>query len=1249
MKNCQRLVSLLLAAVLAVTCLGLPALASEDAPRAAESSRYYGDRLNNAYEDQTIANAANAFYRAMENMDFASGESVSVSDSDVLALAEAYAIGKTDLIQAFGAAVDSFRYDHMEYFYVDWDMLSVNVTKTAGGEFSVEIGAGRSDSYLLEKNADKIEPMVQAYNEQLAEMATNVRLKIDGLSETTDKEKSKIVHDAVCERVTYSFCESDADFAPYIRTAYGALVNGYAVCEGYARLYKAVMNEIGMDCELINGYVFAGESFEPHMWNYVRASEADETGSEGVWYAVDTTIDDGYLPGKGNTEGATGYGYFWKTSDVFELDHMESPLVSSVQYRMPYPKLKKDWESPVSSGLFKTGMEPYGNSDDDVFWISYDGLSAQELLDQRGLYMAFRTVTTNKGNPVYSDWSSVVEYNRLFEGICPSVKGKTYFLGLQQSLSEVEAAVFDIPDDRTTEIETESGTIPIAKFYSEDAVEHHMMEKTVMENPLHNPDYIAPAYIDDEKTEPSRLFQLRQDITKTQHIKLVYQSELCLVDGDGNIVDDGSIEPMIEWHVSSFNNYDLDESEVKEYAKLENVEMTDKRTIEFDFTPSRQYHHNMIWYNFTYSNLKNVRNDGQPGVLVPGFTLVYAYNDVYMCSRVFGDGRLKINTYAQPILADNSDLSMKGWKYPDGTNVSENQRAQMSLVVTQPADSGDLERAAANELGDRAAVKKFKTYEIDLNICGKVPQIPNGSYLRLNLGFPDGFNPNDAGSSFKLYHFKRLSDGSLDYDNVEEVDCVVTEYGIVATVQSFSPYVLIAYDNTMVPDNTQSISTEWNGKGGTVVSSTGKPVNTLRPGESVTYTITPDEGYEVEYVLLNGESQTLSDGKLTLAYHDLIKNNSLHVGFVATAVKKDEEEQGVENAVIQFVTNTTTAPSSPGETHRHVVQARAEDSFCLGEYSVYWHCEDCGGNFADEACTTEIAFAKHQLVPVERVPATISSAGVMAHQKCTVCGLLFDLDGRRTTAEALAIPMLTPDYDGGDDDDYDDYDDDDDNVSSPSISKPISKPISRPSLKPSPKPSATTPVKPLEMPTVQTSTAEQFSDLKKDAWYYEPVRYIVDTNLMSGVGGGRFNPEGTLDRAMLCQILYNQAGKPAVTGGSFTDVSQNDWFADAVNWAAAEGILQGYSDGSSGAKNPITREQLALILYRRAGSPTLDGALGIAGYSDADAVSVWAADAIHWAVLSGIVNGKNDRLDPQGHATRAEAAAMVVRFLKLEA
>ncbi len=1247
MKNCQRLLSVLLAAVLAFTCLGLPALASGDVPA---ESRYYGDRLDNAYGKPALGAAAVAFYKVMENMDFTSGASASVSDSGVLALAETYTMGNTDLLRAFGAAVDAFRYDHMEYFYVDWDMLSVNVMKDADGAFTVEIGAGRTDSYLLEKSADKIASMKQAYSAQLSEMVADVQREIDALSEKTDKEKAQAAHDAVCKRITYSFGNdsNDAtDVAPYIRTAYGALVNGRAVCEGYARLYKAVMNALGMDCELINGYAFAGESFEPHMWNYVRTSETDG-GPGDAWYAVDTTFDDGHRPGEDSAQSGVRYDYFWKTADVFQLDHMESPTVSSVQYSMPYPELKEFWETPVCSGRFECGLEPYngaetGGQDIEAMWISYDGLSAQELLDQRGLYMAFRTVSTNAGVPEYSPWSSAVEYNRFF-GMIPSVEGKSYFLGIygNRAVSMIDTAVFDIPDDSHGQIETPSGPVLGAGSYSDNAVAHHMIEKTAFENPYGDSDYIAPAYLDYEKTKPDNLFQTRQDITQTQHVKLVYQSDLCLVDDKGNIDAGGT--PILEWHVSSLNNRDLNEDEVKKNARLENVEMPDSRTIEFDFTPSRRYNHNMIWYNFTCANIMNKKSNGEPGVPVPDFTLVYAYDDVYICSQVFGDGRLKINTYAQPTLADNSDLSLEGWKYPDGTKVAENQRAQMALVVTEPADSEELAAAAANKLGDRKAVKKSKTYEIDLNICGKVAQIPNGSYMRLNIGFPDGFDPDDAGTSFKLYHFKRLSDGSLDYGNAEEVDCVVTAYGIVATVQSFSPYVLIAYDNTMIDDDTRSISTEFSGKGGTVASSTGKPVNTLKPGESLTYTITPDKGYEVEYVLLNRVKHELTGGKLTVAYDNLIKNNTLSVGFVSSAVKEAEEQKGVENAIIQFVTNAApSAPSTGDETHSHVVQAKVEDNLCLGGQSVYWHCEDCDKNFADEACTREITIAAHQLVPVARVPATYTSAGVRAHQKCSACGLLFDLDGRKTTAAALAIPKLSQSTTGNDQDDsYDDYyndGDDGDDSSDDSNSNSSAK-------APAPAPAAA-PAKPAETP--KTSAAEQFADLKKGTWYYEPICYMLDAKLMNGVGSGRFNPEGTLDRAMLCQILYNEADKPAVNGGSFADVSQSDWFADAVNWAAAEGILQGYSDGTSGAKDPITREQLALILYRRAGQPALAGTVSMADYSDADAVSEWAVDAMRWALLTGVVNGKGGRLDPQGRATRAEAAAMVVRFLKLEA
>lgn len=172
-----------------------------------------------------------------------------------------------------------------------------------------------------------------------------------------------------------------------------------------------------------------------------------------------------------------------------------------------------------------------------------------------------------------------------------------------------------------------------------------------------------------------------------------------------------------------------------------------------------------------------------------------------------------------------------------------------------------------------------------------------------------------------------------------------------------------------------------------------------------------------------------------------------------------------------------------------------------------------------------------------------------------------------------------------------------------------------------------------------------FSDVSDSAWYRNGLAYVVENNLMTGYGKGIFAPGDELSRAMLAQILYNTEDRPGVDGGgSFADVPSGTWYIDAVTWAAANGIVAGYGNGLYGPEDPITREQLAVMLWRYAGSPS-SGA-DMSTFTDAGAVSGWAADAMAWAVENGIIKGKgNGVLDPKGKATRAEAASMLMRFL----
>lgn len=173
-----------------------------------------------------------------------------------------------------------------------------------------------------------------------------------------------------------------------------------------------------------------------------------------------------------------------------------------------------------------------------------------------------------------------------------------------------------------------------------------------------------------------------------------------------------------------------------------------------------------------------------------------------------------------------------------------------------------------------------------------------------------------------------------------------------------------------------------------------------------------------------------------------------------------------------------------------------------------------------------------------------------------------------------------------------------------------------------------------------------FGDVDEEAWYYEAVRFVLEEGLMVGCGDGRFGPEDLLSRAQLAQILFQKEGRPGAEGRpDFPDVGEGAWYAPAVRWAAGQGIAGGYGSGKFGPDDPITREQLALMLWRYAGRPAPSG-LPLA-FADGDRTSEYAVDAVRWAVEQGVLAGKGGGLlDPGGQTTRAEAAAMLMRYCR---
>ena len=177
-----------------------------------------------------------------------------------------------------------------------------------------------------------------------------------------------------------------------------------------------------------------------------------------------------------------------------------------------------------------------------------------------------------------------------------------------------------------------------------------------------------------------------------------------------------------------------------------------------------------------------------------------------------------------------------------------------------------------------------------------------------------------------------------------------------------------------------------------------------------------------------------------------------------------------------------------------------------------------------------------------------------------------------------------------------------------------------------------------------------FSDVAADAWYADAVTYVRDNGLMSGTSDVTFIPGGTMTRGMLVTTLYRMAGSPSLEnedlGYPFADVPGDAWYADGVYWARLAGVVGGYSEDQFGPDDPVTREQIAAILWRYAGSPAAESGTD---FADEGSISAYATQAVDWARANGIVNGVEDnRFLPQSSATRAQVATILRNYLTME-
>jgi len=279
--------------------------------------------------DNQILQTGTESYDLVKNGHFTSDEVKSYEDGDV------------NIKKLFYAARYAFYADHPEVFYVDYSKLSVRTTKGADG-YHVYIGAGSNKNYRTEGFAsqEEVEQAIVEFNSKVDEIVEEVEnLQIEeGKNEVT--EKIKYVHNKITKITGYRL---ETDCTPgnedLISTPYGALVKGQAVCEGYARAFKYLMDASGIPCVLVSGTAINSQGQEEsHAWNYVQINEN--------WYAVDVTWDDPIITGGGELTQELKYKYFLKGSTEFKVDHKEDGRISENGKQFKFPTLSEQNYKP---------------------------------------------------------------------------------------------------------------------------------------------------------------------------------------------------------------------------------------------------------------------------------------------------------------------------------------------------------------------------------------------------------------------------------------------------------------------------------------------------------------------------------------------------------------------------------------------------------------------------------------------------------------------------------------------------------------------------------------------------------------------------------------------------------------------------------------------------------------------------------------------------------------------------------------
>lgn len=827
-----------------------------------ESGRYYYNQL---------PDEAKSLYDAMYNMYTKGILKTGTGDYDLVANGhvtqeqlDGYANGNMTLLTYMGAARDAFYADYPEIFFVDFSYLSMRVTQKSG-TYCAYLGPGRGDNYFAAgfTSEQEVQAALTEYENKMDEIVKGADSVTGDDGKQRTQQQIKYVHDHLIRNTSYRMentCEKEN--VGHIRTVYGALTKGESLCEGYARAMKAMLDRLNIPCVLVQGGFRSNEDkLEPHMWNYVQV--------DGKWYGLDATMDDPIppIPDEDGGNGVDGFersDYMIVGADVMNRRHVPDGVMSEANFEFAYPELEGDGgmfsEVSENNGLKVSynGEAIQGGIKVGVYKVSYNGMGVAKTIES-GKYILMKETQyiENSKKWIYGRWAYALP------DVYPLNDSDTEWTVTVASAQYVEFAVTSqAPGNYKT---TEGGSLENLSYNGDPLLFDAHTELLYNQNGT----YLPPPYI--KKAIPSNTSRIY--VGTTHHIKLIYHEDLKLAEG--------ATEAGLKLSIQQPNTSALENS------KIENFKWNGTDTIEFDFTPSKMWLDDSINYVFEATGLVGVDSEK-----VPKSISYTAANRKAVCA--YRSRGYFLNLFGRPQLLENSDLSKKDleqWKTEDGEGVTPEMVNGLTLVVSSPshAQTDNMNDMIDNKFPEDNVLKS-ETYNITPITCNK-NVLSLGTSVRLSVGFPAGYGPDDEGVTFKAYHFIRNKYGETI--GVEEVPCVITRYGLVITCKSFSPFAIAAVEDDGKNVKTSKSVILAHSEGGQITGADG--VLTLEKGESKELTIQAEEGSVIDTLVVGGKYQKITNNKsmtVKVNYQDLMDGDIIEAQFVAATVQEKEKQRG---------------------------------------------------------------------------------------------------------------------------------------------------------------------------------------------------------------------------------------------------------------------------------------------------------------------------------------------------------------------